>query len=197
MRFTGIIFILITLCISSCNKPTASQKLEKVAEELNKQLYPEVVELENDPVLSNGLVLPPVFIKQMGEYSRTEVNNPKEITMAGEMYTSYSCLYKSEKGKSFVFRLSDMNQTDVLLDNRKRRVENIIASDTEELKTVVLPFDTKSISGNYQFHKKEKSSIVSIFAYNRYFVEIESVDEVTENDVLSFIVHLSFDALKN
>ncbi|MFC2185845.1 hypothetical protein [Peijinzhouia sedimentorum] len=197
MRFTGLIFILITLCISSCNRPTASQKLERVAEELNKQLYPEVVELENDPVLSNGLVLPPVFIKQMGEYSRTEVNNPKEITMAGEMYTSYSCLYKSEKGKSFVFRLSDMNQTDVLLDNRKRRVENIIASDTDELKTVVLPFDTKSISGNYQFHKKEKSSIVSIFAYNRYFVEIESVDEVSENDVLSFIVHLSFDALKN
>lgn len=197
MRFTGLIFILITFCISSCNKPTASQKLEKVADELNKQLYPEVVELENDPVLSNGLVLPPVFIKQMGEYSRTEVNNPKEITMAGEMYTSYSCLYKSEKGKSFVFRLSDMNQTDVLLDNRKRRVENIIASDTDELKTVVLPFDTKSISGNYQFHKKEKSSIVSIFAYNRYFVEIESVDEVSENDVLSFIVHLSFDALKN
>lgn len=197
MRFTGLMIILISLCVSSCNRPTASQKLEKVAAELNKQLYPEVVELENDPVLANGLILPPVFIKQMGEYSRMEVNNPKEITMAGEMYTSYSCLYKNDKGKSFVFRLSDMHETDVLLDNRKRRVENVIAAETDDIKTVVLPFDNKSISGNYQFHKKDKSSIVSIFAFNRYFVEIESVEEVTESDILSFIVHLSFDALKN
>ncbi len=197
MRYIGLLYILITLLISSCNPPTASQKLEKVADELNQQLYPEVVELENDPVLSNGIALPPVYLEQMGPYFRTEVNNPKEITMAGEMYTSYSCLYKNATGKGFVFRLSDMNQTDVLLDNRRRRVENVVASDTDDMKTVVLPFDTKSIAGNYQFHKKDKSSIVSIFAYNRYFVEIESVDEVSESDVLAFIVHISFNALKN
>ena len=197
MRNIGLFYLLILLLVSSCNRPSASQKLEKVAEELNKQLYPEVVELENEPVLSNGLVLPPVFIKQMGNYLRDEVNNPKEITMAGEMYTNYSCTYINDKGKGFVFRLSDMQKTDILRDNRRRRVENVIAAETDEVKTVVLPFDTKAISGNFQYNKQDKSSIVSIFAYNRYFLEIESMDEVSENDVLAFIVHLSFDALKN
>jgi len=197
MKFNGLIYFFLILSLSACNKPTASQKLERIAVELNKQLYPEVVDLENDSVLPNGLVLPPVYIQQMGSFIRTDVDNPKEITMAGEMYTSYSCTYKNEKGKGFIFRLSDMSQTDLLRDNRKRRVENVIATETSEEKTVVLPFDTKSISGNYKIQKKDKSSLVSIFAYNRYFIEIESLEEVTENDVLSFIVHLSFDALKD
>jgi hypothetical protein len=191
------------LVMQSCNRPTASQRLEQKTRELTEILYANVSKEEQNAEarqseLSTGVAAPAFLKEQMGPYTRQSFSYPQELTMAGETYITFKAQYAHSSGKIFDFSISDMGDTEILLENRRRRAANVEAFDNEEEKLVKIPYETKVIAGFYTYKKTEKTGYITLFLYDRYFIEIfsDAKQEIAEAEILALLVHLPYNEMK-
>lgn len=193
--------VLASALLFSCQRPSVSEKLEIRTRQLSQLLYANVVDtLQTEKLYSfgSGVEAPAFLPEEMGPYSRLEFFSPQELTMAGETYSTFKAIYEHSSGKQYAFSLSDMEGTEMLKENRRRRASNVEAYENEEEKVVLIPYESEVMAGYYQLNKKEAKGSVIMFLYDRYFLEINSDerDEVSERELLALLVHLPYDKLK-
>ena len=146
----------------------------------------------------SGVEAPAFLPEEMGPYNRLEFFSPQELTMAGETYSTFKAIYEHSSGKRYSFILSDMEATEMLKENRRRRASNVEAYENEDEKLVLIPYESQVMAGYYQLNKKEAKGNIIMFLYDRYFLEISSEEghEVSERELLALLVHLPYDKLK-
>jgi hypothetical protein len=148
--------------------------------------------------LGSGVEAPAFLPEEMGPYVRLQFFSPQQLTMAGESYSTFKAIYEDQSGKQYTFSFSDMQATEMLRENRRRRASNVEAYENENEKLVLIPYESEVMAGYYLLNKKEGKGSIVMFLYDRYFLEISSEEgyEIAERELLALLVHLPYDKIK-
>jgi hypothetical protein len=208
--FRSFLFIFLSLIISfalsSCGPRDIRADLEAKTKELRERLYPEkeievvnIDDLLNNPKDSSKLSveLPEFLRKNIGIFYRSQVDAPREMSLAGQTYLQHQTIYTNSDGNSYFLRFADLKDSPAILRNKRAQINSIndFSNPIETREKLVFKQGSKII-GYIYYNKDDSQGFVNIIIYGRYFLEIETRNKSSEELLRLLIFHLPFDLLE-